>query len=40
MKSETEPASVRIKRLPQILSAFSLNLYYMKGLYMTLSDFS
>ena len=39
MKSKAEPASNRIKRLLEILSAYSLNLYYIKGKDMVLSDF-
>ena len=31
LKSKTEPAIARIKRLLEILSAYSFNLYYMKG---------
>ena len=38
LKSETEPATTRIKRLLEVLSAYSLNLYYMKGKDMILSD--
>ena len=39
LKSKTEPATARIKRLVEILSAYSFNLYYMKGKDMILSDF-
>ena len=39
MKSKAEPASNRIKRLLEILSAYSFNLYYIKGKDMVLSDF-
>ena len=39
MKSKAEPASNRIKRLLEILSAYSFNWYYMKGKDMVLSDF-
>ena len=39
MKSKTEPATNRIKRLLEILSFYSFNLYYIKGKDMTLSDF-
>ena len=39
LKSKTEPATTRIKRLLEILSAYSFNLYYMKGKDMILSDF-
>ena len=31
LKSKTEPATTRIKRLLEVLSAYSFNLYYMKG---------
>ena len=39
MKSKAEPASNRIKALLEILSAYSFNLYYIKGTDMVLSDF-
>ena len=39
MKSKAEPTSNRIKRLLEILSAYSLHLYYIKGKDMVLSDF-
>ena len=39
LKSKTEPTTTRIKTLLEVLSAYSFNLYYMKGKYMTLSDF-
>ena len=39
LKSETEPATPRIKRLLEVLSAYSFNLYYIKGKDMILSDF-
>ena len=39
MKSKTEPATNRIKRLLELLSSYSLNLYYIKGKDMVLSDF-
>ena len=39
LKSKTEPATARIKRLLEILSPYSFNLYYMKGKDMILSDF-
>ena len=39
LKSKTESATPRIKRLLEVLSAYSLNLYYMKGKDMILSDF-
>ena len=39
IKSKTEPATTRIKRLVEILSSYSFNLYYIKGEDMILSDF-
>ena len=39
MKSKAEPASNRIKRLLEILSPYSFNLYYIKGKDMVLRDF-
>ena len=39
MKSKTEPTTTRIKRLLELLSSYSFNLYYMKGKDMILSDF-
>ena len=39
MKSKTEPATNRIKRLLEILSSYSFNLYYIKGKDMILSNF-
>ena len=39
LKSKTEPATPRIKRLLEVLSAHFFNLYYMKGKDMILSDF-
>ena len=39
LKSKTEPATPRIKKLLEVLSAYSFNLYYMKGKDMVLSDF-
>ena len=39
LKSKTEPATTRIKRLLEVLSAYSFNLYHMKGKDMILSDF-
>ena len=38
MKSKMEPATNRIKRLLEILSSYSFNLYYIKGKDMILSD--
>ena len=39
LKSKTEPATTRLKRLLEVLSPYSFNLYYMKGKDMILSDF-
>ena len=39
MKSKVEPATNRIKRLLEVLSSYSFNLYYIKGKDMILSDF-
>ena len=39
MKSKAEPAATRIKRLLEVLSSYSFNLYYIKGKDMVLSDF-
>ena len=39
MRSKAEPATTRIKRLLELLSAYSINLYYIKGKDMVLSDF-
>ena len=39
MKSKAQPTSNGIKRLLEILSAYSFNLYYIKGKDMVLSDF-
>ena len=39
MKSKAEPATTRIKRLLELLSFYSFNLYYIKGKDMVLSDF-
>ena len=38
LKSKTGPATTRIKRLLEVLSAYSFNLYYVKGKDMILSD--
>ena len=38
-KSKTEPATTRIKRFLEVLSAYSFDLYYIKGKDMILSDF-
>ena len=39
IKSKAEPATTRIKRLLEIISLYSFNLYHMKGKDMILSDF-
>ena len=39
MKSKMEPVKNRIKRLLEVLSSYSFNLYYMKGKDIVLSDF-
>ena len=39
MTSKVEPKTNRIKRLLEVLSAYSFNLYYIKGKDMILSDF-
>ena len=39
LKGKTEPTTTRIKRLLEVLSAYSFNLYYMKGKEMIWSDF-
>ena len=39
MRSKVEPATARIKRLLDVLSSYSFNLYYIKGKDMILSDF-
>ena len=39
IKSKTEPAMIIIKRLLELISSYSFNLYYMKGKDMILSDF-
>ena len=39
IRSKVEPATNRIKRLLEVLSAYSFNLYYMKGKDMILSNF-
>ena len=40
IKSKAEPATIRIKRLLELISSYSFNLYYIKGKDMVLSDFS
>ena len=39
MRSKAEPVTSRIKRLIELLSPYSFNLYYIKGKDMVLSDF-
>ena len=39
IKSKTEPVTTRIKRLLELISLHSFNLYYIKGKDMILSDF-
>ena len=39
IKSKMEPAATRIKRLLELISSYSFNLYYMKGKDMILSNF-
>ena len=39
IRSKAEPATTRIKRLLELLSPYSFNLYYIKGKDMVLSDF-
>ena len=39
MRSKAEPATTRIKRLLELLTEYSFNLYYIKGKDMVLSDF-
>ena len=39
MRSKAEPVTTRIKRLIELLSPYSFNLYYIKGIDMVLSDF-
>ena len=39
MRSKVEPATTRIKRLLEVSSSYSFNLYYIKGKDMILSDF-
>ena len=39
IKSKMELATTRIKRLLELISSYSFNLYYMKGKDMVLSDF-
>ena len=39
MRSKAEPATTRIKRLTELLSPYSFNLYHIQGKDMVLSDF-
>ena len=39
IKSKAEPATVSIKRLLELISSYSFNLYYIKGKDMVFSDF-
>ena len=39
IKSKMEPVTIKIKRLLELISSYSFNLYYMKGKDMILSDF-
>ena len=39
IKSKAEPATIRIKRLLELISSYSCNLYYIKGKDMRLIDF-
>ena len=39
IKSKAEPTTFRIKRLLELISSYSFNLYYIKGKDMVLSDF-
>ena len=39
MKSKAEPTTTQIKRLLELLSPYSFNLYFIKGKVMVLSDF-
>ena len=39
IRSKAEPATVRIKRLLELISLYSFSLYYIKGKDMVLSDF-
>ena len=38
IKSKTETATIRIKRLLELISSYSFNLYYIKGKDLVLSD--
>ena len=39
IKSKMDPVTTRIKRLLELISSYSFNLYYMKGKDIILSDF-
>ena len=39
IKSKMEPVTTRIKRLLELISSYSFNIYYMKGKDVILSDF-
>ena len=39
IKSKAEPATIRIKRLLELISSYSFNLYYIKGKDIILRDF-
>ena len=39
IKSRVEPATIRIKRLLELISSYSFNFYYINGKDMILSDF-
>ena len=39
IKGKAEPATIKIKRLLELISSYSFNLYYIKGKDMVLSDF-
>ena len=39
IKTKSEPATTRIKRLLELISSYSFNLYYIKGKDMILSNF-
>ena len=39
IKSKAEPVTIRIRRLLELISSYSFNLYYIKGKDIVLSDF-
>ena len=39
IKSKVEPATIRIKRLLEVLNSYSFNVYYIKGKDIVFSDF-